>query len=167
MKERTGTKIAEDEMNPNEVAGSRCRDGFTLIELLVMIAKFSRRGVCATERFANLAWGPPIRGHNVCSLCSSRLRARCTGGVSSQASGNSSLKGTAVAPHCRAKIESSKLGAFFIGIAPGPLAVELGVDQLGQPERIPAIKDLDAVQFEGIQAQLHFQRAQAQVHFLL
>lgn len=40
------------------------------------------------------------------------------------------------------------------------------VDRLGQAEGGAAIGDFDAVELEGIQAQLHAERAQAQVHFV-
>ena len=84
------------------------------------------------------------------AVWSSKERARWFCGVSSQAAVDSSPKGTAVAPHWRAKNESSRLGAFCIRVASLDLAVELGVDRLGQAEGGSPIKDFDAVQFEGI-----------------
>jgi len=65
MKEGTGTRIAVDAMNTIKIAGSRCRGGLTLIELMVMIAMSSRRGVCASESFADLAERRAIGGHTV------------------------------------------------------------------------------------------------------
>jgi integrase/recombinase XerD len=71
-----------------------------------------------------------------------------------------------LAPHWRARRARSRLGAFFISVASLDLAVELRVDRLGQAEGRGAIGDFDAVEFEGIKAQLHRQGAQAQVHFV-
>src|SRR2546425_1356249 len=100
------------------------------------------------------------------AVWSSQARARSLCGVSSQASAESSPKGTALAPHCRAKSESSRLGAFFINVGSLDLAVELGVDDFGQAEGGPAIGDFDPVELEGIEAQLDREGAQAQVHFV-
>src|SRR5712691_5464821 len=66
------------------------------------------------------------------AVWSSKLRARWFCGVSSQAWAESSPKGTALAPHWRARRESSRLGAFFIRVASLDLAVEVSVDQFGQ-----------------------------------
>src|SRR5258708_3409683 len=96
------------------------------------------------------------------AVWSSKLRARSVCEVSSQASVESSPKGTAVAPHWRANNESSRLGAFFISIASLDLAVELSVDRLSQPEGRCSIGNFDALEFEGIETQLHRQGAQAQ-----
>src|SRR5439155_18816575 len=100
------------------------------------------------------------------AVWSSKVRAHWFCGVSSQASVASSPKGTALAPHWRAKSERSRLGAFFISVASLDLAVELRVDRFGQAEGGAAIEDFDAVEFEGIKAQQHRERAQAQVHFV-
>src|SRR6266446_269938 len=89
------------------------------------------------------------------AVWSSKLRARWLGGVSSQASAESSPKGTAVAPHWRAKRARSRLGAFFISVASLDLAVEMGVDGLGQAVGSAAIGDFDPVELERIKAQLH------------
>src|SRR6266581_615390 len=100
------------------------------------------------------------------AVWSSKLRARWFCGVSSQAWVDSSLKGTAVAPHCRANNERSRLGAFFISIGSLDLAVELCVDRFGQAEGGAPIGDLDAVELERVETQLHREGAQAQVHFV-
>src|SRR5271157_348134 len=100
------------------------------------------------------------------AVWSRRAKACCPWGVSNPAWAEGSPKGTAVAPHWRAKSESSRLGAFFIDIGSLDLAVEVGVDRLGQTEGRAVIQDLDAVEFEGVEAQLHRQRAQAQIHFV-
>src|SRR5206468_7427559 len=95
------------------------------------------------------------------AVWSSKPRARWLCGVSNQASAESSPKGTAVAPHWRAKRESSRLGAFFIRIASLDLAVEVSVDQFGQAVGRAAIGDYNPVEFEAIEAQLHLEGAQA------
>src|SRR6266700_3021932 len=100
------------------------------------------------------------------AVWSSKARARWLCGVSSQASAETSPKGTALAPHCRAKNASSRLGAFFISIASLDLAVALGVDGFGQAEGGAAIGDFDPIELEGIKAQLHGEGAQGQVHFV-
>src|SRR6266705_163718 len=100
------------------------------------------------------------------AVWSSKLRARWFCGVSSQAWVDSSLKGTAVAPHCRANNERSRLGAFFISIGSLDLAVELCVERFGQAEGAAPIGDFDAVELERIETQLHREGAQAQVHFV-
>src|SRR6266699_2463554 len=100
------------------------------------------------------------------AVWSSKARARSLCGVSSQASAESSPKGTALAPHCRAKSESSRLGAFFISVGSLDLAVELGVDDFGQAEGGAAIGNFDPVELEGIKAQLDREGAQGQVHFV-
>src|SRR6266705_2075522 len=97
------------------------------------------------------------------AVWSSKLRARWFCGVSSQAWVDSSLKGTAVAPHCRANNERSRLGAFFISIGSLDLAVELCVDRFGQAEGGAPIGDLDAVELERVETQLHREGAQVQV----
>src|SRR5712691_12714884 len=100
------------------------------------------------------------------AVWSSKARARWLCGVSSQASAESSPKGTALAPHCRAKSERSRLGAFFISVASLDLAVELRVESFGQAEGGAAVEDFNAVELEGIETQLHREGAQAQVHFV-
>src|ERR1035437_4497604 len=100
------------------------------------------------------------------AVWSSKLRARWFCGVSSQASAESSPNGTAVAPHWRARSESSRLGAFFISVAALDLTVEMRINPLGQAEGGAPVGDFDTVEFEGIKTQLHRQGAQAQVHFV-
>src|SRR5258706_1664061 len=100
------------------------------------------------------------------AVWSSKAKAHWLCGVSSQASSESSPKGTALAPHCRANNESSRLGAFFISIASLDLAVELGVDDFGQAEGGAAIGDFDPIELERIKAQLDGEGAQGQVHFV-
>src|ERR1035437_6193136 len=100
------------------------------------------------------------------AVWSSKLRARWFCGVSSQASAESSPNGTAVAPHWRARSESSRLGAFFISVAALDLTVEMRINPLGQAEGGAPVGDFDTVEFEGIKTQLHAQGAQAQVHFV-
>src|SRR6516164_1365250 len=100
------------------------------------------------------------------AVCCRRAKARCPAGVSNQPSAESSPKGTAVAPHWRAKRDSSRLGAFFIGTAGLDLAVEMKVDWPGQAEAGPAVVDFDPIELVGIKAQLHLESAQAQVDFV-
>ena len=94
------------------------------------------------------------------AVCCSNARPRWCAGLSSQASGVSSPKGTAVAPHWRANSESSRSGAFFISIGSGDLAVELSVDWFGQAKSGATVEHFDAVELERIKAQLHRERAQ-------
>src|SRR5689334_8459077 len=100
------------------------------------------------------------------AVCCNRLQARWPAGVSSQASADSSPKGTAVAPHWRAHRPRSGLGVFFISVAGVDLAVDVQVDQLGQAEGAAAVIDFDAVELEGVETQLDLEGAQAQIDFV-
>src|SRR3990172_7717586 len=100
------------------------------------------------------------------AVCCKSVQARWPPAVSSQAWAESSPKGTAVAPHWRAKRPRSGSGAFFIIAAGMDLAVEVQIDWLGQPEAGPPVRDLDAVELERIKAQLTLEGAQAQIHFV-
>ena len=68
VKEGTGTKIVENEMNTIEIASSRFRDCAALIELLVKIAMFPRQGVCSSDNVGYVSELARIAGHSVCSL---------------------------------------------------------------------------------------------------
>src|ERR1035438_4621960 len=89
----------------------------------------------------------------------------CAAGVSSQSLSPMGAKGTALAPHWRARCCRS--GSFFIIKGSSKkLAVELPVHAPGQPEALAAVIDFHPGQGPRIKAQAHFQAAQGQVHFV-
>src|SRR5271165_5753149 len=84
--------------------------------------------------------------------------------VSSQSLALTKPKGTAVAPHCRARRES--WASLFIGLASWQLAVEMAVYLAGQAKALATVIHFYARQAPRVKAQTHLQAAQRQIHLV-